>query len=161
MSQQAIYDLDFKDENLLLEALKEMGYQASVHEKPIKLKTYRDLGNVKAHIVISKEQGGFTYADMGFERMNDGSLKLHADHIDINKINMSELNQRYSKAFLKKKISLMGSRYLMDKGEIEEKGQKKVQGPPGTYQSGILNSVSSRAPGHTIFGLSSPILSSQ
>jgi len=127
MSQQAVYEVDFKDEKLLVEALKEMGYNATVHEEAIPIKTYGRQDAVKANIVISQKQGGFTYADMGFERTKNGGLKLHADHIDINKLNMSQLKQRYTKAFIAKRIRLMGTQYLMGKDEIDQNGTMKLK----------------------------------
>ena len=126
MSQQAIYNVDFKDEKLLLEALQEMGYRPVVHKEAVALKTYGNRGNSKAHIVITKEQGNFRYADLGFERTKEG-FKLHADHIDINQLNMSQLKQGYTKAFIKKRIRLMGTQYIMGKDEIDQKGTMKLK----------------------------------
>jgi len=127
MSQQAIYDVDFKDETLLVEALKEMGYKATIHKKAVALETYGGRNQVKAHIVIKKKQHGFAYADMGFERTKNGGLKLHADHIDIKKLNMSQLKQKYSKAFVAKRIRLLGTKYLMGEEEIDQNGTMKLK----------------------------------
>lgn len=126
MSQQAVYDVDFKDEQLLLEALKEMGYKPTVHKKAVTLKTYGNRGSVKAHIVIGQQQGGFTYADMGFEKTKEG-YKLHADHIDIKKLNLAQLKQRYTKAFIAKRIKLMGTQFLLGSEDIDEEGTMKLK----------------------------------
>jgi hypothetical protein len=126
MSQQAVYDVDFKDEKLLLEALNEMGYNPTVHKEAVALKTYGSQKGVKAHIVISKAQGNFRYADLGFERTKEG-FKLHADHIDINKLNLSQLKQTYTKAFIKKKIRSMGTKYIMGKDELDQDGTMKLK----------------------------------
>ena len=125
MSQQAVYNVDFKDEQLLLEALKEMGYNPVVHKKAVSLKTYGS-SNAKAHIVIGKEQGGFSYADMGFERTKKG-FKLHADHIDIKKLNLAQLKQRYTKAFIAKRIKLMGTQFLLGSEDIDEEGTMRLK----------------------------------
>jgi len=126
MSQQAVYDVDFKDEQLLLEALKEMGYNPIVNNKGQELRTYGRQKSVKAHIIIPKEQGNFTYADLGFERTDNG-FKLHADHTDINKLNLAQLKQRYTKAFINKRIKLMGTQYLMGNEEIDQNGTMKLK----------------------------------
>ena len=104
-----------------------MGYEATVHDQAIPLKTYRSSDKVKANIVISQKQEGFTYADMGFERLKDGSLRLHADHIDIKKLDLAQLKQRYTKAFIAKRIKLMGTQFLMGEDEIEEDGTMKLK----------------------------------
>ena len=125
MSQQAVYDVDFKDEQLLLEALKEMGHKPIVHKKAVSLKTYGSK-KAKAHIVLGQTQHGFTYADLGFERTKQG-FKLHADHTDIRKLNLTKLKQTYTKAFIKKRIKLMGTQYFMGKEEIDQKGTMKLK----------------------------------
>lgn len=126
MSQQSIYDVDLKDEDLLLEALKDMGYKPETYKEAVDLQTYGNLGKVKAHIVIRKQQAGFTYADMGFERI-DGGFKLHADHIDIRKFNLTQLKQKYTKAFLAKKIKLLGTQYVIGAEEIDQNGTMKLK----------------------------------
>lgn len=124
MSQQAVYNVDFEDEEILIESLKEMGFKPTVHKKAVQLHTYA--GSAKAHIVLSKKQENFTYADMGFERTKNG-LKLHADHIDIKKLNMSILTQTYVKASLAKRMRLMGSQYSLGKSEIDGTGTMKLK----------------------------------
>lgn len=126
MSQQAVYDVDFKDEKLLLEALNEMGFKPVVHKEAVALKTYGNRGGVKAHIIISKESCCNRYADMGFERTKEG-FKLHADHIDIRNLNLSKLKQTYTKAFIKKKIKSMGTKYIMGKSELDQDGTMKLK----------------------------------
>ncbi len=122
MSQQAVYKVDFKDEQLLLDALKEMGYNPIVHKEAVGLKTYGNRqGAVKAHIVIPQSQGNFRYADMGFEKTKEG-YKLHADHIDIKKLNLTQLKQRYTKAHLAKKIKIFGTQFLLGSEDIDEEG---------------------------------------
>lgn len=126
MSQQAVYKVDFKDEQLLLEALKEMGYKPVVHKEAVNLKTYGNRGNVKAHIVISKESCCNRYADLGFEKTKEG-YKLHADHIDVKSLNLSQLKQRYTKAFIAKRIKLMGTQFLLGNEDIDEEGTMKLK----------------------------------
>ena len=125
MSQQAVYKVDFKDEQLLLEALKEMGYSPIIHDKAVSLKTYGN-SKAKAHIVIPQSQGNFSYADIGFERTKEG-FKLHSDHIDIKKLNLAQLKQRYTKAFIAKKIKLMGTQFLLGTEDIDEEGTIKLK----------------------------------
>lgn len=126
MSQQAVYDVEFKDEQLLLEALKDMGCRPVVHEKAVPLKTYGSGKKVKAHIVLGQSQHGYTYSDLGFERTKKG-FKLHADHSDIRKLNLGKLKQGYSKAFLKKRLKLLGTQYFMGEEKIDQKGQMKLK----------------------------------
>ena len=126
MSQQAVYNVDFKDEQLLLEALKEMGYKPVVHKEAVALKTYGSRGSVKAHIVISKESCCNRYADLGFERTKEG-YKLHADHIDVKKLNLSQLKQRYTKAFIAKRIKLLGTQFLLGDEDIDEEGTMRLK----------------------------------
>jgi len=125
MSQQAVYSVDFKDEQLLLDALKDMGYSPLVHNDAVNLKTYGN-SKAKAHIVIPQSQGGFRYADIGFERIKDG-FKLHADHIDIKRLNLTQLKQKYTKAFIAKRIKLMGTQFLLGSEDIDEEGTMKLK----------------------------------
>lgn len=126
MSQQAVYNVDFKDEELLLDALKDMGYNPLVHEEAVPIKIYGSRSGVKAHIVIGQQQGGFSYADIGFERTK-GGYNLHADHIDINKFSLTKLKQKYTKAFIAKRIRLMGTQFLMGDEDIDEDGIMKLK----------------------------------
>ena len=127
MSQQAVYEVDFEDEGVLVEALKEMGFTATIHEKAIQLKTYGGRNSVKANIVISQNQHGFSYGDMGFERVENGGLKLHADHIDIKKLDMSQLKQKYMKVFIAKKIRLFGTKYVLGEETVDQQGTIKLR----------------------------------
>jgi hypothetical protein len=126
MSQQAVIDVDFKDENLLLDALKDMGFKPIVHKEAVPLKTYGNRGNAKAHIILEKETCCNRYGDFGFERI-DGGFKLHADHIDIKRLNLTQLKQHYTKSFIKKRIKLLGTQYIMGKDEIDQNGQMKLK----------------------------------
>ena len=126
MSQQAVYDVDFKDEQLLLEALKEMGFKPVVHKEAVPIKTYGNRGNAKAHIVLGKEDCCNRYGDFGFERTEKG-FKLHADHIDIKKLNLVKLKQTYTKSFIKKRINLLGTQYIMRAEEIDQNGSMKLK----------------------------------
>jgi hypothetical protein len=64
---------------------------------------------------------------LGFERLSNGGFKLHADHIDINKLGLVKLKQTYTKCFIAKRIKMLGTQYVMGKGEIDQNGTMKLK----------------------------------
>jgi hypothetical protein len=100
-------EIKFKDENILLESLKEMGYNPKVHNEATSLYGYQgDKREQKAHIVIPRKQVGGASNDVGFERTKKG-FTLHASEYDKqwrsgNKI--KTLNKTYTEKKLKKVV---------------------------------------------------------
>ena len=72
-----------REEELLLDALKEMGYQVEVHPEGARLNSYYSEQDAKvAHIIIRRQHLRGAYGDIGFARQPDGQLTLIADELD-------------------------------------------------------------------------------
>jgi hypothetical protein len=104
MSEYHVVDVIFKDEAMLLGSLRDMGYKPVVHEQGIQLSNSYSRSKPTAHIVVTKDQFGGCYGDVGFERNSKGFV-MHADHIDIRKFNLKKLNKTYSENKVKKYVS--------------------------------------------------------
>ena len=123
MSSYHLVDVNFKDEPLLVKTLRELGYSPEVHEEAKVLGGNYNRDKVKAHVIVPRSQYNGTYGDVGFERTKKGFV-MHADHIDIKKFKMKELNKKYSENKLRKYVSTTSrcnifSRRENNNGQIE------------------------------------------
>ncbi len=113
----------FKNEAVLVQTLKELGYNPSLHKEGVVLGGNYNSRKVKGHIVVSKSQFGGCYGDVGFERTKQGFV-MHADHIDIKRFNMDGLNKGYLENNLKRYVNStskcnISSRRQNKNGQIE------------------------------------------
>lgn len=117
MSEMKTVEVEFKDEELLIEALKNMGYQPEVHNNGIKIDTYYGKEEKPtAHIVIPKAQVK-GYSAVGFERHN-GGFRMHMDSMDGRKFGENKLKQYYSEAVIMKAIKFK-SRYSVSSRKVD------------------------------------------
>lgn len=129
MSEMHTLKVEFNDEECLVASLKDSGYQVEVHKEGIEIDPfYKDRKKEKAHIVIRKNQF-LGYSDAGFERLEDGTYKLHCDHIDWNgsygKFDLNKITQKYGLNKIKKTIK-GSSKYSIVKEE-EVDGEIRVK----------------------------------
>ena len=129
ISEYHIVDCDFKDEECLLEALKDLGYTPTVHDTPINLEGYRgDKREQKAHIIIPRKQVGGASNDVGFERVA-GKYRCHASEYDRawrtgGKLN--KLKQLYGEKVIMKTVS-RHSKYSFRSRKVDEEGNIKIK----------------------------------
>ena len=72
-----------REEEFLLDALKEMGYQVEVHPKGSVLNSYYSEQEAKvANIIIRRAQLPGAFGDVGFVRQPDGRFTLIKDELD-------------------------------------------------------------------------------
>jgi hypothetical protein len=94
---------EFKDADILMKALEDIGYKGKVerHENPVSLAGWGDGRGVDTRygeIVIRKRHLRPAYSDLGFERKRDGKLTMWAEsdflarHPDFSTL----LTQRYA-----------------------------------------------------------------
>jgi len=73
-----------REEEFLLDALKEMGYQVEVHPEGLSLNSYYSEQEAKvANIIIRRAQLPGAYGDVGFVRQPDGRFTLIEDELDV------------------------------------------------------------------------------
>ena len=123
ISSYHLVETKFKDEPVLIQSLKDLGYSPTVHKDGKVLESNYNRQGLKGHIVVPKSQFNGRYGDLGFERTKKGFV-MHADHIDIKRFNMKGLNMTYQENKLKKYVSSTSrcnifSRCKNDKGQIE------------------------------------------
>lgn len=130
MSAYHVCEVEFKDEQTLVEALKEMGFQPEVHKEaqPLKsryLSANRD--DVKGHIVVrqGQHQGA---GDIGFERQSNGQYKMHYDHMDVgenHRFSLKKLKRCYAETSVKRVVK-SSTRYSMVSRQ-EEDGKIRIR----------------------------------
>ena len=122
MSEFQIIDVGFKDEQVLLDSLREMGYNPAIHKNAQQLEGYQgDKREQKAHIIIPRRQVGRASNDVGFEKNKDG-FKLHASQYDRawrTGEKLSKLKQLYSEKKITKTVKKM-SKYSIQSRVVEE-----------------------------------------
>lgn len=125
MSEMHSIEIDFNDEEILLEALRNMGYCPKVNNDGILMDTYyQEKIKPKAHIIIDRAQVG-GYAAVGFERDIKGGYHLHMDSMDGHRFKLNKLKQNYAEGRIKKVIK--GKSKYSIRGRTEENGQIKMK----------------------------------
>jgi len=123
MSEFRTVEIDIKEEDVLVQALKQMGYNPVTHQQEIDLKTYySDRVKPKAHIVVGKDQFN-GYADAGFQRTSKG-FNMHIDEMDQRKFKIGKLKQSYAEAKIMKTIK--GTAKFTLRARQEEQGKVKL-----------------------------------
>jgi hypothetical protein len=125
MSSFHVVEVMFKDEPLLIQSLKDLGYSPTIHKEGKVLEGNYNRNKVKGHIVIPKSQFNGTYGDIGFERTKKGFV-MNADHIDINKFKMKQLNKTYCENKLKKYVRSTSRCNIFSRKE-NSNGQLEIQ----------------------------------
>ena len=129
ISEYHVVDVSFKDQPILIQTLKEMGYNPEVHEEAKNLFGYQgDKRNQKAHIIIPRKQVGNASNDIGFERVKKGFV-LHASGFDQqwrtgNKL--KTLNKKYTENKLKKEVGKSSSFNILSRKERKD-GKIEIQ----------------------------------
>lgn len=123
ISEYHVVEVEFKDEECLIETLKEMGYKPEVFNEGTTITGYLASTKRKAHIVVRKSQFN-GYGDLGFERSKDG-YKLHVDDYDYghsgktDKIKMSRMKQVYAGRVIQKAIRRTSKFSFVSRKEVD------------------------------------------
>lgn len=108
MSEYHQVEVVFKDQDVLVQSLKDMGYQPQVHKEAKNLYGYQgDKRKQKAHIILPRAQVGGASNDVGFEKTKKG-FKMHASGFDWSwreGERIKTLNKTYSENKLKKVVN--------------------------------------------------------
>ena len=99
MSEMHEVEVMFKDQQVLVEALREAGLECEVFEHGTTIDTYYDnRERPKSHIVVRRDQFQ-GMRDIGFEKTANGFV-MHADDYDYDrvgkKINLDKITQIYA-----------------------------------------------------------------
>jgi len=124
MSEYHVVEVIFKDEELLTQSLKDMGYEVEVHNEGVHVG--RGIKTANAHIVVRRNQF-HGMGDVGFERTENGFV-LHADDYDVgnhgHRFGLGTLNKVYVENRLNKYVGTVStcnifSRTENNKGQVE------------------------------------------
>ena len=129
MSEWKTVDVEFKDEDCLIAALKEVGFHPEVHEKETVMENSYSKKEVKAHIIVRKKDFA-GYGDLGFEKVN-GKYVCHVDDTDhrahgTSKTKLGRITQLYSSLVIQKQVK-KSSRFSMISKKENENGEIKIR----------------------------------
>ena len=107
----------YKDQECLVESLKEMGYtEIEVHELPQNLVGYHaDLRQQRAHIIIRRKHIGLSSNDIGYLRNADGTFTEIISDFDKRKHDSkwsTNLKAKYTEAVTMKTAHAKGFHFL-------------------------------------------------
>ena len=109
MSEYHIVETKFKDEPVLINTLKEMGYEPNIHKEAQNLYGFQGKKREqKANIILPRTQVGSASNDVGFEKTKKGFI-LHAseyDHSWRTGERIKTLNKKYQENKLRKEVSM-------------------------------------------------------
>ena len=115
-----------------MEALKEMGYNPQVSEKPQNLEGYQgDTRKQTAEIVLPRRQVGGASNDVGFKRQANGTYTLIVSDYDsgscFGKKKQSQLKQLYAEKKSIKEAKKAGLKFVGKKQVTDQKTGRPVQ----------------------------------
>ena len=126
MSEYHVAEVIFKDEGVLVQSIKDMGYEVEVHDEAVKIGFGR--GTHNAHIVVKRNQFN-GMGDVGFERTEKGFV-VHADDYDIgqhgSRFGLTNLNKKYVENQLKKYCGTTSACNIHSREE-KNNGQLEIQ----------------------------------
>lgn len=129
ISEYKVINVDFKDQQTLVESLVEMGYKPKIHKNAQPLYGYQgDEREQKAHIILPRSQVGGSSNDVGFERTKTG-FQLHASQYDSpwrTGQKIQQLRQTYSEKRVMKTIT-RGSKYRLKDRKVHKDGKIKLR----------------------------------
>ena len=127
MSEYHVAEAIFKDENILKQSLRDMGYAVEVHKEPVSINGYGSKKVGSAHLVVRKNQFS-GYGDVGFERTAKGFV-THADSDDIGlhhgRFKIGTLHKKYIENKLKKYVSTTSTCNVFSRKENKD-GQVEI-----------------------------------
>lgn len=130
MSKYNEISTQFSDQQCLVEALKELGYQPQVSEKPQHLQGYQnDSREQTAEIIIPRKQVGGASNDVGFKKSADGTYTAIISDYDkgsnFNLKKQQELKKLYAEKHAIKQGKSNGLKF-MGKKQVTNKEGKQV-----------------------------------
>lgn len=131
MSQVNIVNTDFSDQKVIVETLKEMGFNPSVNEKQQTAlhRAYGD-GNTKCEVTVSRENfnkvaSGNAYDGLGFQK-NGNKYSLVIDSMDRQYFNMDDFTQLYAKRKVVNELNRSGM-WGVESVQKNKAGEIKIQ----------------------------------
>ena len=95
MSHIAVFKSSIQDADLLVGALRSMGYTVEQHATPQRLSMYTADQDAFAEVIIRKTDphlgyrrgnGSYSFGDLGFTRQADGTFQVVCDGMDMDRL---------------------------------------------------------------------------
>jgi hypothetical protein len=128
MSEYLTVQLNITDQDCLIKALNEMGYQTiEVHETAQPLVGFQgDVRTQKAHIIVRREHVGSASNDVGFIKTDSGYQMIISEYDKRHAKKFTEqLNQMYSKHRVIQQARAIG--YTVTSQTVEEDGRLRLR----------------------------------
>lgn len=129
MSEYHNVELDLIDEDCLVKALEELGYEPIVTKESKNLEGYQgDKRKQRANVIIPRHQVGHASNDVGFEKMSNGKYKAHISGYDLGRWTkkMQEVKQLYGKHRVVKQIK-KSTKYKIKSQQKQEDGSIRIR----------------------------------
>lgn len=117
MSEMQKVKVNFNDQFIIVDALKELGFNPISHENAVPINAWGSQHR-KAHIVVTKDQFR-GMADLGFERQKDGTYIMHVDGDDIRRgsLDVNKIKRNYTKIRVKKHLKSQSQYSIINEEE--------------------------------------------
>lgn len=128
MSEYHVIEIELQDQECLVDALCEMGYQPKVHAEAKSLEGYQgDKRQQKAHIIIPRRQVGNASNDVGFEKVGT-KYRMHLSEYDerTGTFKTKKLKQLYAKNRILKTVKKK-SKYRVSSQKTEKDGRIRLR----------------------------------
>ncbi|MBT6047647.1 MAG: DUF1257 domain-containing protein [Candidatus Scalindua sp.] len=126
MSENITVKINLKDEECLVESLKELGFVVEQNEVAQTVKSYYNRTNKKAHVILRKVSNRGLSADIGFELSGDEYL-IHHDSMDKRKLKLKALKQLYSKHRVRQTIRKKNTKYSLKSEKVDKDGRIRIK----------------------------------
>lgn len=131
MSAYNEIETQFSDQDCLVDALKEMGYQPQVSEKPQNLEGYTgDTRKQTAEIILPRRQVGGASNDVGFKKNADGTFTAIVSDYDrggnFGLKKQAQLKRLYAEKMAVKQAKKNGLKFMGKKEITDTKTGKPV-----------------------------------
>jgi hypothetical protein len=120
--------ISLTDDQCIIEALIEMGYQPKVNDKPQNLYGYLgDKREQKAHIIIPRSQITNASNDIGFEKIGK-DYTVHISQYDeqIHSFDLDKLKQLYGKHRVQKFVKMKTGKYNIKSQKVKKDGTIEI-----------------------------------
>jgi len=126
MSEHTTMICELDDQEALVQSLEEMGNKVEVHENNgATIQGYGGRSWGSAQVIVRKKAD--LYADIGFEKMPDGTYKMHIDSGDKRKLDQKKLTQLHAKNKIQNIIKKNPGKYKLAKAETDKTGAIKLK----------------------------------
>lgn len=122
MSEYVVTETQYKDQDCLVQALKDVGYREVEVGERLRLYGYRgDVRQETAEVVVRRKHVGASANDIGFARGGDGRFQEITSRFDrgatFTQTKRDMIAQRYARNVLGKQLARVGRRVVTEEAK--------------------------------------------